>query len=133
VPLLGHEERRQHRQRDRDDEGVQPPLQGVDSPSMAESTETAGVSMASPKNRPAPSMPTISTALAPRPPARWTSAIRDRVPPSPRLSKRISTRTYLRVTITISDQNIREMTPSTSPVASAPPGPRRWAMDSLKA
>ncbi len=101
-------------------------------PSTADSTEIAGVSMASPKNRPAPIMPIRSVKRAPRPPARWTRAISDRVPPSPRLSNRISTMTYFAVTMIIRVQNISEITPMMS-AASSTPWRCRWAMDSLKA
>ena len=103
------------------------------SPSTAESTEMAGVRMASPKNMPAPIMPITRISLAARPPAFCTRAISDRVPPSPRLSKRIRIATYFNVTMTISVHSIKDSTPITSPAATRPPAWLRWEIDSLKA
>ena len=66
-------------------------------PSMAESTEMAGVIMLSPKNSEAPKIPsTASTTFVRRPPG--TSRLRINVisamiPPSPSLSARITSRT----------------------------------------
>ena len=70
-------------------------------------------------------MPAASTSAASRPPLltpRSASAVRARMPPSPRLSARITTTTYFSVTTMISAQTIRErmpMTPAwvTSPVS----------------
>ena len=66
-------------------------------PSMAESTEIAGVIMLSPKNSEAPKIPSAaSTTFVRRPPE--TSRLRIKVisamiPPSPSLSARITSRT----------------------------------------
>ena len=88
----------------------------ISSPSSAESTETAGVMMPSPKNRQAPEMPTKARMTRSRSLAtpRWARAIRARMPPSPRLSARMTSMTYLTVTTRINDQKISERTPSTS-------------------
>ena len=45
---------------------------------------------------------------------RWASAISARMPPSPRLSARITRKTYFSVTMTISDQKISDSTPMIS-------------------
>ena len=58
-------------------------------------------------------MPIINTGTVRRPSARDASAVSDSVPPSPLLSARRSTRTYLTVTTTASAQRIKESTPST--------------------
>ena len=75
-------------------------------PSTAESTEIAGVMMASPENNAAPATPSRNTIFARRPTRRpsadCASAISDRMPPSPRLSARIRNTTYLAVTVKIS-------------------------------
>jgi len=66
-------------------------------PSIADSTEMAGVIMLSPKNSEAPKIPSAaSTAFVRRPPG--TPALRIKVisamiPPSPSLSARITSRT----------------------------------------
>ena len=70
----------------------------------------------SPKNRQAPAMPTRAIALlTPRPTeTRCASAISARMPPSPRLSARITRKTYFSVTMMISDQKISDSTPMIS-------------------
>ena len=84
-------------------------------PSTADSTEMAGVIMLSPKNSEAPKMPSAaSTALARAPPGRARrriKAISAMIPPSPSLSARITSMTYVTVTMIITDQKISEMTP----------------------
>src|SRR6516225_7545869 len=84
-------------------------------PSTAESTEMAGVIMLSPKNSEAPKMPSAaSTALARAPPGRARRRIRAisaMIPPSPSLSARITSKTYVMVTMIVTDQKISEMTP----------------------
>src|SRR6516162_4745747 len=84
-------------------------------PSTAESTEMAGVIMLSPKNSEAPKIPSAaSTALARAPPGRARRRIRAisaMIPPSPSLSARITSRTYVMVTMIVTDQKISEMTP----------------------
>ena len=103
------------------------------SPSTAESTETAGVRIASPKNMPAPTMPMIRIAPLARPPAFWTRAMSESVPPSPRLSKRMRIMTYFSVTMTIRVHSISETTPITSDCARRPPAWLMCLMDSLNA
>ena len=86
-------------------------------PSTAESTEMAGVIAPSPNSRQAPPMPINAivirtlglTAL------RWARAISARMPPSPRLSARITSSTYFTVTIRNSDQKISDRQPRISP------------------
>ena len=88
----------------------------ISSPSTADSTEIAGVMTPSPKNRQAPAMPTrarplrIGVLAIPRC-ARTMSA---RMPPSPRLSARITSNTYFTVTIRMSDQKNSDSTPMIS-------------------
>ena len=74
----------------------------------------AGVSSASPKNMPAPQMAIRKRSGVRRPMVRDTSAIRDSVPPSPLLSRRVRMKMYLIVTTMISDHSISEITPRTS-------------------
>ena len=88
----------------------------ISSPSTADSTEIAGVMTPSPKNRQAPVMPISARALrrgllvTPR----WASTISARMPPSPRLSARITSSTYLTVTMRMSDQKNSDSTPMIS-------------------
>ena len=86
------------------------------SPSTADSTEIAGVITPSPKNRQAPAIPTRARKLRIRAPAetRCASAISARMPPSPRLSARMISITYLTVTISTSDQKISDRIPRIS-------------------
>jgi hypothetical protein len=71
--------------------------------------------MLSPKNSDAPKMPSAaSTTFARRPPGSVRlriKAISDMIPPSPSLSARITSRTYVKVTTIVTDQKISEMTP----------------------
>jgi len=83
------------------------------SPSTADSTEIAGVIMESPRNIEAPTTPSASSNQLRRPSARWPSAISDSVPPSPALSARKSSSTYLVVTTISSAHRISDSTPST--------------------
>src|SRR5579859_2696436 len=84
-------------------------------PSTAERTEMAGVIMLSPKNSEAPKIPSAdSTIFARRPPGsarRRIRAISAMIPPSPSLSARITSRTYVMVTMIVTDQKISETTP----------------------
>ena len=84
-------------------------------PSIADRTEIAGVIMLSPKNSEAPKIPSAaSTIFARRPPGRARRRIRaisDMIPPSPSLSARITSRTYVMVTTIVTDQKISEMIP----------------------
>src|SRR6516165_5756121 len=84
-------------------------------PSTADSTEMAGVIMLSPKNSEAPKIPSpASTALARVPPGsarRRIRAISAMIPPSPSLSARITSKTYVTVTMIVTDQKISETTP----------------------
>ncbi|MHC2879893.1 hypothetical protein ACVI53_002763 [Bradyrhizobium barranii subsp. barranii] len=73
----------------------------------------AGVIMESPMNMEAPTTPSAIRNQLRRPSARWPSAISESVPPSPLLSARSSSRTYLAVTTIKSAQRISESTPST--------------------
>ena len=84
-------------------------------PSSAESTEMAGVMIASPENSAEPATPRKKINSVRLPSALCASAISDRMPPSPLLSACIRNRTYLAVTVTISAQMISETTPMTSP------------------
>jgi len=87
------------------------------SPSTADSTEIAGVIMLSPKNSDAPKIPSAASASLvrrpPRTPRRRISVISARMPPSPSLSARITSSTYLIVTMIVTDQKINEITPYT--------------------
>ena len=100
-------------------------------PSSAESTEIAGVMIASPENSAAPATPRKNTKLERRPSARCASAIRDSVPPSPLLSARIRNSTYFAVTVKNSAQSKSEIVPITA----SSPSPRffEWASDSRSA
>ena len=89
-------------------------------PSSAESTEIAGVMIASPENSADPATPMKKMSSVRLPSARWASAISDRMPPSPLLSACIRNSTYLAVTVTISAQTISETTPITSNGAMPP-------------
>ena len=75
----------------------------------------AGVIMLSPKNSEAPKIPSAaSTTFARRPPGRARrriKAISAMIPPSPSLSARITSRTYVTVTMIVTDQKISEMIP----------------------
>ncbi len=74
----------------------------------------AGVIRASPKNSAAPTMPSITTNAVLSPVALRASAIRVSVPPSPLLSARSSTMTYLNVTMKISAHRMSDNTPYTA-------------------
>jgi hypothetical protein len=87
-------------------------------PSTADRTEIAGVIIASPKNSDAARIPirkTTPPSLEPfcRPSAWWARAMSESVPPSPRLSARRRSSTYLMVTTRMSAQMISESTPMT--------------------
>lgn len=85
-------------------------------PSTADSTEMAGVMTPSPKNSEAPKMPRMPTTYIEREPpgnVRWASAVSAMMPPSPSLSARMITVTYLSVTTSISAQNTSDRMPST--------------------
>src|SRR5580704_2715115 len=82
-------------------------------PSTADSTEIAGVIMESPMNIDAPMTPSPSNGQLLRPSARCPSAISESVPPSPLLSARSNSSTYLAVTTMNSAHRIRDRTPST--------------------
>ena len=85
------------------------------SPSTADSTEIAGVIMLSPRNNAAPSIPkpasSIVTRAACRAAHRRSSVMRAMMPPSPSLSTRIASSTYVTVTMSITDQNTNDTTP----------------------
>ena len=78
-------------------------------PSTAESTDSAGVIITSPRKSAAPIRPSSISSAA------WpfavfiSSASSDNVPPSPSLSARSRNSTYLTVTMTVSDQIIIEI------------------------
>ncbi len=80
------------------------PESTTSSPATAESTEMAGVITPSPKNSPAPTMPTIPSAARVESDfaTRCASAISAIIPPSPLLSARITKVTYFRVTVMMS-------------------------------
>lgn len=78
---------------------------------MADVTEIAGVIMPSPKNSPAPKMPSV-TRMNVRPiRLRLTSAVSAMIPPSPRLWARMMKPAYLSETSIISVQKMREAIP----------------------
>ena len=81
---------------------------GIDTsmPSMADSTEMAGVIAPSPNSRQAPPMPirAMTDRMRGLTALRWARAISARMPPSPLLSARMTSSTYLTVTIRNSDQ-----------------------------
>ena len=103
------------------------------SPSTADSTEIAGVITPSPKNSAAPAMPITTTTQRPRVVTlvRSANAISARMPPSPRLSARMMTMTYLTVTVSISAQNTRLSTPRISH-RSIPPS-WKWSKEARSA
>ena len=74
----------------------------------------AGVIIASPENSADPATPSRNAIIVRCPSARWASAFRDRIPPSPLLSACIRNRTYFAVTTIRSAQMMRETTPTTS-------------------
>jgi hypothetical protein len=87
------------------------------SPSTALSTEMAGVIMLSPYSSDAPNSP-ASTRIHRRLPGRIcragaTRAVSAIIPPSPRLSARITKERYLMEMTMMSDQKMRESTPIT--------------------
>ena len=69
--------------------------------------------MPSPKNSPAPNMPSTIRAAARGTRRRWISAVRAMIPPSPRLWARMMKPAYLIDTTTVSDQKISEAMPYT--------------------
>ena len=85
-------------------------------PSTADNTEIAGVMTPSPKNRQAPTMPTMASVLRIEAltATRCASAISARMPPSPWLSARITSITYFTVTTSTSDQKNSDRMPRTS-------------------
>jgi hypothetical protein len=86
-------------------------------PSIADSTEIAGVMTPSPNRSAAPMTPSRTTIGTPGPLAIRSEATSDksaRMPPSPSLSARSTNTTYLSETISISAQKISETMPSTS-------------------
>ena len=91
-------------------------------PSMAESTDMAGVMMASPKNMAAPITPNTVIHTGGLVKVLRASAISDSVPPSPLLSARVTKKTYLTVTVRVSPHTISESRPSTSLALAAWPG-----------
>ena len=101
------------------------------SPSSADSTEIAGVMIASPENSAAPATPRKNTRVERRPSAFCASAISESVPPSPLLFARNRNSTYLAVTVKNSAHRISETVPTTA----SPPKPRSlvWASDSRNA
>ena len=88
-------------------------------PSSAESTEMAGVIIASPENSAEPATPSRKTAVVRLPNAVCASAFSDRMPPSPLLSACIRNSTYFAVTTISSAQMISDTMPTTSPDAEA--------------
>ena len=87
------------------------------SPSIAESTDIAGVMTPSPYSSAAPMMPSIIGREIRRPAisrSPSTSDSKARMPPSPSLSARNTNCTYLTDTISTSAQKMSETTPLTS-------------------
>ena len=87
-------------------------------PSVAESTEIAGVSAPSPKRSAVPMRMRRSSAIRRPPVASRTfsgrRARRARIPPSPWLSARMTNSRYFVVTTSMRAQKMRETTPSTA-------------------
>ncbi len=86
------------------------------SPSTALSTEMAGVIMLSPYRRAAPNSPTSTSACCGVRPRieRWrgiTRAVSAMIPPSPRLSARMTSARYFRTITTTSDQKMSDRMP----------------------
>ena len=99
------------------------------SPSTALSTLMAGVMMPSPKSSAAPA--STSSATRPMPPrfaartSSGTNASSARMPPSPRLSARMTKKRYFTVTTRVTDQITCEITPTTfSGVGATPCSPK---------
>ena len=87
------------------------------SPSMADSTEIAGVMKPSPYSNEAPTTPSRTSAGSFAPLATWSAATSEsnaRMPPSPSLSARRTKTTYFNDTMTISAQRMSETIPRTS-------------------
>ena len=82
-------------------------------PSSAESTEMAGVMIASPENKAAPATPIRNATIVRLPNAIWASALSESMPPSPLLSACIRNSTYFAVTTISSAQMISDTTPTT--------------------
>ena len=74
-------------------------------------TEIAGVIIPSPKNRPAPKMPSVTRSAVRPTPRRWIRAASAMTPPSPRLWARITKHAYLIETTIVSAQKISETIP----------------------
>ena len=73
----------------------------------------------SPRNSDTPKMPSAARPATrrprgPLPPTRTSSAISAMIPPSPSLSARMMSRTYLKVTITMIVQKTSDTTPNTA-------------------
>ena len=87
------------------------------SPSTADRTEIAGVMMLSPRNSAAPKTPSAASTAVVRAleleVQRRSRVIRAMMPPSPSLSTRIASNTYVTVTMSITDQNTSDTTPKT--------------------
>ena len=81
------------------------------SPSTADVTEIAGVIIPSPKNRPAPSRPSVIRIAARGTFLREISAASAMIPPSPRLWARMITIAYLIETMITSAQKISDTIP----------------------
>src|SRR5206468_6721072 len=84
-------------------------------PSTADSTEIAGVITLSPKNSEAPKTPSAASIIVvrrpPGTPRRRIKVISAMIPPWPSLSARITSVTYVTVTMSVTDQKISETTP----------------------
>ena len=93
-------------------------------PSTADRTEIAGVIMLSPKNREAPKTPRAASSslvrALPGTRRRLIKVMSDRMPPSPLLSARMTSSTYLMVTMIVTDQKINEISPYTLVMVTAP-------------
>ena len=81
------------------------------SPPTADRTEIAGVIMPSPKNSPAPKIPSVISNAARGTPRRRISAVSAMIPPSPRLWARMMNPAYLSETSIINVQKINEAIP----------------------
>ena len=94
-------------------------------PSIADSTEIAGVMTPSPYSSDAPITPSSTSTGSLAPSATWSAATSDssaRMPPSPSLSARSTKTTYFSDTITISAQRMSETMPDARPPRSGPNG-----------
>ena len=103
----------------------------VSSPSTEEMTLIAGVIVPSPKKSATPKIPSKTRAAfltRPLTRRRWTSATSAIMPPSPRLSARITKVMYLTMTTRMIVQTMSEIMPSTPPAFGRTPWTRKMEL-----